>query len=235
MKYLFSLFALLFVITSCNNDVNKMSLSGEVKGLRKGTILLQKIEDTSLVAVDSVVIHGEAIFNFSETIESPEVYVLSLRIKDESLLDKELPFFAEAGEINIRTNLKNFNSGAVITGSKNQAKLSEYKKLKQRYADRNLDLIEQEFEALKTGDDSLLEVIRKRKQSTITGKYLATVNFAMNNNEYELAPYLMLNEVFDANVKYLDTVYKSLTPKIKDSKYGIELESYIAERKQSGN
>ncbi|MCW8980191.1 DUF4369 domain-containing protein [Altibacter sp.] len=235
MNYLFSLLAILFLITSCNNDATEMYLSGEIKGLRKGTILLQKIEDTSLVAVDSVTVDGEAIFSFSETIESPEVYVLSLRIKDESLLDKELPFFAEPGEVNIITSLKNFNSGAVITGSKNQAKLSEYKKLKQRYADRNLDLIEQEFKALQSGNDSLLEVIRKRKQSTVTGKYLATVNFAINNNDYELAPYLMLNEVFDANVKYLDTVYKSLTPKIKDSKYGIELESYITERKQAGN
>jgi len=43
----------------------------------------------------------------------------------------------------------------------------------------------------------------------------------------------MLSEVYDANVKYLDTVYKSLTPKIKDSKYGIALESFIQERKKS--
>ncbi len=57
-----------------------------------------------------------------------------------------------------------------------------------------------------------------------------TVNFAMNHQEYELAPYLMLSEIYNSNTKYLDTVYKSLTPKIKDSKYGKALESLIQSR-----
>jgi len=30
----------------------------------------------------------------------------------------------------------------------------------------------------------------------------------------------MLAKMYDVNVTYLDTIYKSLTPKIKDSKYG---------------
>ncbi len=42
----------------------------------------------------------------------------------------------------------------------------------------------------------------------------------------------MLSEVSNANIKYLDTVYVNLTPKIKDSKYGKALESFIIERKK---
>ena len=67
--------------------------------------------------------------------------------------------------------------------------------------------------------------------NSLSSKYLATVNFALNNKDKEVAPYLLLTEIYDANIKYLDTVYTSLTPKIKDSKYGTLLESFISERK----
>jgi hypothetical protein len=61
-------------------------------------------------------------------------------------------------------------------------------------------------------------------------KYLAALNFAKNNNDLEVAPYLMLAKVYDVNVNYLDTIYNSLTPKIKDSKYGKALKSLIKSR-----
>ena len=41
----------------------------------------------------------------------------------------------------------------------------------------------------------------------------------------------MVSEVFDANIKYLDTVYNNLAPKVKKSFYGEELKSLIKERK----
>ena len=52
----------------------------------------------------------------------------------------------------------------------------------------------------------------------------------MNNKDYEIAPYLAVSEIFDANVKYLDTIYKSLEPKVRRSKYGKVLKDYIEER-----
>lgn len=233
MKNIFLVVCLSILLSSCSEDPNRMYLTGEVKGLKKGMIILQKANDTTLYPVDSVMIQGDAHFSFSEIVPTSELYFLELKIKNESLKDKSLSFFAEAGEINIITSLENFNTAAIITGSKNQEKYDEYKTIKRRYTDRDLDLMELEFNAIKSGNDSLQQDIRKQREGTRTRKYLATVNFAMNYNDYELAPYLMLSEVYDANVKYLDTVYKSLTPKIKDSKYGIALESYIQERKKS--
>jgi hypothetical protein len=225
----------LLLILSCAKNENNMFVSGTVKGLKKGKIILLKAQDTSLVGIDTLVVNGDATFSFTETVESPELYFLQLHIENETLKDKLLSFFAEPGEINVTTSLENFTTTAVITGSKNQEKFEEYRKLMRRYTDRNLDLIEEELSAVRDSNDSLREAIQKKRNSTTTGRYLATVNFAMNNNDYELAPYLMLSEVYDANVKYLDTVYTSLTPKIKDSKYGKALESYIVEIKKSEN
>ena len=107
--------------------------------------------------------------------------------------------------------------------------MDEYKKLLKRYTSKNLEYIEENFKALQEGNDSLASVFQEKQKDLVASKYLMAVNYALNHNDYELAPYLMLSEVYDSNIKYLDTVYKKLTPKIKDSKYGKALESFIEE------
>ena len=228
-----NIFILLIVLTiaSCSDSKQEMKLSGNVKGLKKGTLLLQKIQDSTLVSVDSVEIDGDPNFTFVKEISSPEVYYLYLRLKDGTLREDRIPFFAEPGEIAINTSLKNFGNEFIIRGSENEKALDSYKKLMQRFSDRDLDLIKEELNARKDGSDSLIEAIERKKLTALSSKYLATVNFAMNNKDKEVAPYLLLTEIYDANVKYLDTVYKALTPKVKDSKYGTVLESFITERK----
>lgn len=235
MKYLFSLLTVFFLVVSCSKNEKEMHLTGYVKGLKKGTILLQKIEDTVLVSIDSVQINGDSNFEFSEEINSPEIYYLYLRLKDGTLLDDRISFFAEPGEITINTTLKSFDLDAKVTGSKNEEALNDYKKLMKRYTDKNLDHIEKGFKAYQEGDDSLVNAIEEQRNSLKASKYFMTVNFALNHKEYELAPYLALTEIYDANTKYLDTVYNTLTPKIKDSKYGKALESYIKEVKKEKN
>jgi len=219
-------------VQSCSNIENQMLLTGTVKGLKKGTLILQKIKDTLLVSVDSVIVNGVSSFSFSEIIESPEVYYLYVRLKDGSLQDDHIAFFAEPGEININTTLKNFEIDAIISGSKNQEQLTEYNKLMERYNNKNLDLIEQMFNAKKDRKDSLIMAIEKKQTKLLISRYLATVNYSLRINDFELAPYLMISQVYDISKKYLDTVYNTLTPKVKDSKYGRALESLIQSRSQ---
>ena len=235
MKYFLSVISIFFLMVGCFENADLMHLSGHVKGLKKGTLILQKIEDTSLVSIDSVLINGNSDFEFSEEIESPQLYYLYLRLIDGTLIDDRIPFFAESGEIIINTTLTNFEIDARISGSKNEVALEEYKKLVGRYTRKNLELIEGGLKALQKGNDSLATSMKIQQESLMASKYLMTVNFALNHSDYELAPYLMLSEVFDSNIKYLDTVYKKLSPKIKDSKYGKALESYIVDRKGAGN
>ncbi|PVW16339.1 DUF4369 domain-containing protein [Marixanthomonas spongiae] len=229
----FFLGTVFLILSACSksNPANQMTLSGNVKGLKKGTLLLQKAEDSLLVSVDSVSVDGDPNFTFIEEIESPEIYYLYLRLKDGTLREDRIPFFAEPGKIAINTSLKKFGDDYIIRGSENQKALEAYKKLMKRFANKNLDLIKEELTAQKDNNDSLLKAIKRKRLTALSSKYLATVNFAINNKDKAVAPYLLLTEIYDANVKYLDTVYTSLTPKVKDSKYGTLLESYIAERK----
>jgi len=228
MKYLFSTFCLLLILSGCSSPSDQeMLLTGEVKGLKKGTLLLQKLEDTLFVSVDSMVVDGLPVFNFSDEIISPEMYYLTLTFQDSSNLVKRLPFFAEPGKINIQTTLKDYENRAVITGSRNQEKIDEYNILMKRYNDQNLELIEEDFTARMEGNDSLSDELQNKQRRLLKLKYLAAINFAKNNNDLEVAPYLMLAKAYDVQVTYLDTIYNSLTPKIKDSKYGKALESLI--------
>lgn len=231
MKYLLALATLVFLTTSCTNE-NEMSLSGNIEGLKRGTIFLQKLADTSYVSIDSLVVDNSSAFEFSDIIDSPEQYFLFIRQEDGDLKDVRLPFFAEPGELTINSTIENLALDAKITGSENQALYEDYRKVIRRYNDRNLDLIQEAFNAKIAGNDSLSEMLNTKQRSNIRSKYLATVNFAMNNNDSELAPYLALSEIFDANVTYLDTLYKTLTPRVQDSKYGMALEDYIARSKK---
>lgn len=233
MRNFLSVALIFLTVISCSTDTEKMELTGTVKGLKKGTLLLQKIEDTVLVTIDSVIVDGDANFSFSDKVASPEIYYLYVRLKDGSLRDDRITFFAENGAIHIQTNLEHFGSAARISGSTNDSILREYDKLKQRYVAKNLEYIEQRLKKGRKHNDSLEKDLNQKQQALISNKYLATINFALNNKSHEVAPYLILSEAYNANVRYLDTVYNALEPKIKDSKYGKDLESFIERRKKA--
>ncbi|AFL81489.1 hypothetical protein Aeqsu_2023 [Aequorivita sublithincola DSM 14238] len=233
MRYFLKITIVFLSLIGCSTDTEMMNLTGNVKGLKKGTLLLQKFEDTVLVTIDSLIVDGNSNFSFSKKIESPEIYYLYVRLKDGTMRDDRIAFFAENAELNIKTNLKNFGSAAKVTGSKNDSVLKEYLKLKDRYIIKNLSLIEERLKVDSKNVDSSLMKIDQKQRALLTSKYLATINFAMNHKDQEVAPYLMLSEVYDSNIKYLDTVYNALSPKIKNSKYGTELESFIVNRKKA--
>jgi len=233
MNKFLSLTVILLLIIGCStSSENNMDLTGNVKGLKKGTLYLQKIEDSTLVTLGSVVVNGSSQFSFSETILEPELYYLHLKLENGILQDDRIAFFAEASPINIQTTLKNFEVDAKITGSRNQEKFDMYNKIIDRYTDKNLELIEQQFSARQKGNDSLAISIDKSQKSIIAKKYLATISYALSNNDFEISPYLMVSYVNNSKLKYLDSVYNNLTPKIKDSKYGKDLESLIQSRRK---
>jgi len=226
-----SVILVLILVASCGPSENEMTLTGSVDGLRKGTLLLQKIEDTVLVTVDSVKVLGDSNFSFSETIESPEIYYLYVRLENGSLLDTRIPFFAEPAPITIHTTLKNFAVDAVVSGSTNQKLLEEYNAITQRYTNRNVEFVAQKLKT-KNEEDSLRLAIEKQQIRLLQSKYLATVNYALKHNDKEVSPYLMLSQSQEGNIKYLDTVYNSLSKRIKESSYGKQLKDYIAIRKE---
>lgn len=233
MKKLSFLLLIIFTTISCSQKENNLLVKGHVKGLKKGTIYLQKIEDTLLINVDSVIINGDATFELGDFLESPQIMYLFLDKVDNTVYNDRVEFFAEEGEVTINTTLKNFEVDAKVIGSRNQEKLADYKKMMKRFNDQNLDLIQKNFEAQRDENEELIIATNEDFDKLLRRKYLYTVNYAVNNKDLEIAPYLALSEVFDANIKYLDTIYSSLTPEVRKSRYGKELKSFLKERRKN--
>lgn len=232
MKKFFWVFIILLSIVSCSKkDVNNTTISGDIRGLKKGTLYLEKINDSILVTLDSIVMNGNSSFTFQINLESPEILYLFLRKTEGTQVEDGIEFFAEPGTITINTTLNNFESQAQVTGSVNHEKYIEYQNLMQRFNDRKLELFAENIEAQRDGNLKRIEELNKSYESVIRSSYLATINFALNNKDYEIAPYLALREIFDANINYLDTIYNVLSPTVKKSSYGKQLENYINERK----
>ena len=62
---------------------------------------------------------------------------------------------------------------------------------------------------------------------SIQNNYLYTLNFATNNSEFEISPYLAVSQIADANQEFLLKLYDTLPEKIKNSKYGKILQTFI--------
>jgi hypothetical protein len=234
MKKSIIAFVALGLLASCSKkeSTDNLHITGNIKGLKNGTLYIQRVVDTSLVAIDSIKIDGNSAFESDIKLESPEMLYLFLDRGVTNSKDNNILFFAEPGNINIDTNLDNFIFAAKITGSKNQELYDQYKKINSRFNEEGLALVEPRFKAMKRNDQKAIDSINAKQESNIKRRYLFATNFALNNKDHEIAPYIALAEIYDINVKFLDTIQKSMTPKVAQSLYGKKLTKYVAEIKK---
>ena len=215
-----------------NENKNLMIVKGKVEGLRKGKLFLQKIEDTLLINVDSIQISGTPKFEFKTDIETAEIFYLYLEKEDGDSLNDRILFFGEEGLIEINTLLKTFESSAEITGSKNQELLQEYISYNRKFNDQNLSLMQKFYQAQIDQNDKLADSLQYKIDNLLNRRYLYTINFAANNTDQNIAPYLALTRVFDANLSLLDSIAVKMTPQVKESKYGMAFINFLEKRRE---
>jgi hypothetical protein len=214
-------------------DGANLHITGNIEGLGQGKLYIQKIQDSTLVLLDSILIKGDSHFESHLQLESPEMLYLFLDRGQTKSIDNSLPFFAEPGKMNIETTLENFFAAAKITGSKNQDLWVEFNKINSRFKDINLNLLSKRLKNNLNPNPKTADSIEDAYQKLLIRKYRYTANFAVTHSEYEIAPYLALSEIADITIPYLDTIQKSMKPKVAQSKYGKMLTAYLKERKVS--
>lgn len=232
MKY-FILTLLLIGVVSCDKKESDLVVIGNIKGLKKGTVYLKRLKDTAFITMDSVSISGNPEFRLESSLPEPEVLYLVLDKNDTD--EGRVRFFADKGITEINTTLKNFAFDAKIKGSRHQDLLQQFDEMSLKYSNKNLDLIQENFNALRDKDTIKAMETDQKHKNLIRSKYLYAINFALNNKTSHVSPYVALTEVFDANIKYLDTIYTSLPDSIATSMYGKKLKKLIAERKELKN
>ncbi|WP_299103266.1 DUF4369 domain-containing protein [uncultured Winogradskyella sp.] len=224
-----TLIILTILAVSCAKESEAtFTLKGKVKGLKKGIVYLQKDGDSTIINLDSVVINGQSEFKLHTDLEEPIILYLKLFKNDGE--EHFIPFFANKGVTEINTTLKNFNYDSEIKGSKQQELLAEYIEVMSKFNDQNLDMLEARFLAQKENDSIAVDSLNRLGDNMVKRKYAYTIQYAMNHKDNEIAPYLALYEARNANPIFIDSIYNSLTPEIKNSLYGKKLNEAIANR-----
>ena len=223
MKLYYILF-LLFII-GCVDESQKSTINLDVKGLKKGTLVLKKLSDSSFVKLDSFIVNSGDKINFSVLLDQPEMLFIDLKLNEGSDI-KTLNFFAEKSKMDIVTNLENFGYELIVKGSKNDSIYRNYISLNKKFNDQKLDLFKRSFEKSKSNDLDSLKIIEDLVVNINKRQFLHNANFAVRNSEFELSPYIALTDLYESK-KMLDTVYKSLSTRIKNSKYAKQLKSII--------
>ncbi len=234
MKKVLYALVLLVLTAACGDGTteNTMTVSGVVKGLKKGTLYLQHLPDSALITVDSLEVSGDGSFTFQTEVESPEIYYLYLDKKDNNDINDRITFFGEPGAISIRTTWNTFDTNAKISGSKSNKKLEEYRKNMTAVNKRSLTILQQGYNSETPLDSLQLDSLQRQSDRNTQRGYLVAINFAINNSDSYVAPYIAVSEIANANVKYLDSIQNSLTPEVADSKYGRRLKEHIARLKK---
>ena len=215
-----SLISLTLFIICCNSNPNQMIVTGNVDGLRKGTIYLQKQLDSTIISLDSTKIKGNSNFKLNTVIDEPDIYYLYLDKEDGDSLNDIITFFGNKGEIVINTRLVTFDSGFEISGSKNSELLLEYFSIIRKYNLQNLDLLEIFYKAQIENNQNRIDSVNGQLENLIKRKYLYSLNFAITNSSNEVSPYIAVSQIPDANRDLLKKLYDTLPENIKSSKYG---------------
>ena len=221
---------LLVLIAACSGEKKQgnMIVQGQIQGLKKGTLYLQKLADSLIVSVDSVSLLGQDTFLLTDDVESSEMYYLTF---DANSSEQKIMFFGEPGTITINDKVSNFGVDTKIEGSNNQKVYDDYRKTAARFQGKQLDLLEANFNAQKDNDIKKSDSLRSVSEKLLKRRYIYAIQFALTHPDSEVTPYIALTDLVNANVKYLDSINNTLTDRVKNSLYGKKLDAFIADIK----
>lgn len=233
MKHFLLLFSVLFLLSCDKNKKDTMFVSGEVKGLKRGTIFLQNFNEKGVATtIDSVIADGNGKFHFEVPLKSPEVFALFLDKKQKNDFGNEILFFGEATNIHIETENENFSLNARVSGSQTQPLLETYIQTMRQFSLKNTNYLYEQLLALKENNqrkaDSIVSLMEKNQKRQV----LYAVNYALNHKDSYISPYIIVSDNLEnVNPVYLDSIYRSLSTDVANSKYGILLKKYLEDQK----
>jgi hypothetical protein len=224
IKLLFVLF-----LGSCSAPKKDMQVEVFVKDLKKGTLYLERVQDSILVAVDSMQITQEKPIVLEADLNHPELFYVLLDRNKADDFDNRIPFFGEAGNISIQTTLEGYVTKAEVVGSPTQDIFNSYNKVISQFNNEELDLLAAYLQAQISQNSDSLALLEKQSTSLAMRKILFTANFAVNNRTSVIAPYLALYNLTSDSKSLLDTIAASMSDDVRNSSYGKQLRDYLAD------
>lgn len=216
------------IMVSCEkNTENTMVVNGNIKGLKKGVLYLQQFQDSTLVTLDSLEIQGDGKFSFEEEVGTPDIFYLYLKKEDNNDINDRITFFGEAGTITINTSWNTFDTNSKISGSKSHEKLVEFYEMASKFNIKELSLAQQASLPEYREDSLALDSLQRLVDLNTISRYRYALNFGLNNGNSFATPYIMMTEASEANPKYLDSIYRNLSPEVASSKHGKAFKEFL--------
>lgn len=98
--------------------------------------------------------------------------------------------------------------------------MEEFKIFEKQFMSKRDELNDKRKIFIEINDVERLDSIQKLLEVLQYKSYLYTANFAINNSDSEIAPYLGVKKIADAKIKILEAIEEKLTEKVKKSRYG---------------
>ena len=229
MKHTIAKLFLITLLVSCSSPKKDMQVTVEVKNLKKGTLYLERVQDSVMVAVDSIFLGREEAVVLQADLDHPELFYILLDRNQTNDIDNRIPFFGHAGEISIETTLDDYVTKAEVSGSPTQEIYNAYLRVIRQFKNEELDLLAAYLQAQISQNSDSLTLVEQQTASLSKRKILFTVNFAVNNANSVVAPYLALSELPKVSKSFLDTIAASMSDDVANSRYGMLLTDFLSE------
>lgn len=217
MKNVFWFFGLLLIASACSGPANEYRINGKIEGATPGWIVLSRVVDNDLVAIDSVDSQDGSL-SFTGTIDMPEAYFLELKTDQ-----KYIRFFVEPGDIDVSGNADN----PQFEGGEMQKVYESFGEGTDKF-DGERNALYEEFKAATDAQDAQrVEQIRNDAMQIDENQHAFTVDFIKSNSGNVVGPYIVVNNMYQFELDELKDFRSSFSPEIVASKYVTMIDEQI--------
>jgi len=212
MKKFFLITFSALLIWSCGNK-NQFNLSGEVKPLKDGKVILLGFKDGQPVPVDTAKIENGK-FKFTGTVEMPELRLMAIDGQKKYVAQ----LFVEPGKIDMTVYPDSFEAN-VIKGSEAQDVFQLYINEMMTFSSKENDLKTRFGQAQATSNEEELKAIQFEYQTMVENTQLFSRNFIKKYSTSPVAAYVyLMNFIQEAPAEELDSMLVVFEP-IKTSEF----------------
>ncbi len=215
MRKIAFLFVIGVLLASCGSETNEYKVNGQIDGVTEGQAVLQKIESTGPVPLDTAeIMAGE--FSFSGSIEYPELHLVYVN-------ENQMPvaFFLEEGNIEIQADIDSMQA-ADVKGSPLSEKFETFNE--EVPSRQRSEELQQEFMAAReSGDQEVMEKLAEEYQSIMMEQQQYVNDFVFENTDNAVGAFLAMNMANAMEPDELDELISSFEKNIPGHPYVQEL------------
>jgi len=120
MKKILWILSLVFFVSSCENEPEHFTISGEIKNANGEKLYLMELQTDKIVRIDSVILNNEGVFSFKAQTDVPKFY--ALRTAPNNYLTLIVNPY---DDIVVKAEGRNLAKDPIIEGSEESKKIAE--------------------------------------------------------------------------------------------------------------